>query len=143
MFRIPVGNVSKGTIVFEKNNKIVPNDIDPIVAVSSDENTQPIIIPSKIKVVVISNNAIDTVVNVDAKAGLIETITPKTITSCMIMINMFVKYVDTMKTMLLVGEMKFLKYALEIFSLITVIEDNSNETNITTIMINVGNRKLI
>ena len=91
----------------------------------------------------ISNNAIDTVVNVDAKAGLIETITPKTITSCMIMINMFVKYVDTMKTMLLVGEMKFLKYALEIFSLITVIEDNSNETNITTIMINVGNRKLI
>ena len=42
--------------------------------------------------------------------------------------------------MLFVGEMKFLKNAAEVFSLITVMEDNKIDTNITTIIIKVGNK---
>ena len=91
MFLIAGGSVSNGIIVFEKNSKIVPKEIAPTVAVSSELNKYPMTIPSNINTVVINKIAKDTFNITDANAGLIAIITLKTIISCKMIIKIFVK----------------------------------------------------
>ena len=95
--------------MLEKNNNTVPKEIAPTVAVSSELNKYPIIIPNNMNTVVINSIAADTLKITDAIVGLIEIITLKTMINCTIIIKIFVRYVANTNKKLFVGLMKFLK----------------------------------
>ncbi len=129
--------------MFEKNNIRLPIAIDPSVAVSSDLKRYPMNIPIKINNVDAIRSTTKEFVKVTRISSFKKYSAAKNIiTNWNITNNRLVIYVPSINVKSLTGVIKFLKYAGDTFSLVTIVEANKILINIKTNTIKVGNKKL-
>ena len=135
------GMLSIGKIRPERRRSTLDTETDARVAVSSEENKYPIQSPIRMKSMVIRVMIISAVKSV-AMIWWVKKITVirSMMASCRSMISSAVSIIDKKKVKSLVGEIKFLKWAFDSFSMIINVAASSMETNIIIMTIRLGKR---